>query len=85
MENLIKTAEKSGVALLTAKLDNPFGYGRIIRNNDNVIAIIEEKDLQEEQKKITEINTGVMIIKNEYLFKYLPEINNNNSGEYLYY
>ena len=83
LENLIKTAEKSGVALLTAKLDNPFGYGRIIRNNDNVIAIIEEKDLQEEQKKITEINTGVMIIKNEYLFKYLPEINNNNkSGEY---
>lgn len=83
LENLIKTAETSGVALLTAKLNNPFGYGRIIRTNNNVVAIIEEKDLQPEQKTICEINTGVMIIKNEYLIKYLDELKNNNqSGEY---
>lgn len=71
-------------SVLTAIADNPFGYGRIIRDADgNVTAIVEQKDASDEQKKIQEINTGVMCFKTEALRNALGKIQNNNSqGEY---
>ncbi|MBS4016044.1 MAG: NTP transferase domain-containing protein [Candidatus Latescibacteria bacterium] len=56
--------EKADVALLTAYLQNPFGYGRIVRDqNGKIISIIEEKDADEQTKKIQEINVGVYVFR----------------------
>lgn len=70
--------------LLSAVFSDPFGYGRIIRDSEgNFIDIIEEKDAPEELKNIKEINSGIYIIKNKYLFEGLESLNKDNSqGEY---
>ena len=70
-------------AMLTLNLANPFGLGRIVRDNNQVIAIVEEKDANDEQRKITEINSGVYCVANDILHRYLNNLTNNNAqGEY---
>ncbi len=82
LENLIQNT-KNNVGILTAFYDNPVGYGRIIKYNDKVTQIIEEKDASAEQKQINEINTGIMCLPTPFLHTYLPNLNNNNAqGEY---
>ena len=70
--------------LLTTLLDNPHGYGRIVRNNDgSVTAIVEEKDASAEQRQIREINAGAYIFKYAALQSALARLDNNNAqGEY---
>lgn len=70
--------------LLTAELENPHGYGRILRNADDTLKdIVEEKDADEEIQKIKEINSGIYIFKKELLFSYLKHVDNKNAqGEY---
>lgn len=72
------------IALMTVTLDNPFGYGRIIRNkHDRVTGIVEQKDATDEQKLITEVNTGILAAKAFVLNGLLSSIdNNNNQKEY---
>lgn len=73
----------SRFAMLTLNLDNPFGLGRIVRENDKVVAIVEEKDANDRQKQITEINSGVYCVANDILHKYLNNLTNDNAqGEY---
>lgn len=85
-EKLIKKhiGSKEDLTILTAKIENSTGYGRIIRNDvEQVKAIVEEKDADEQQKMIKEINTGIFCFDNKKLFKYIEEIkNNNNQAEY---
>lgn len=88
-ETIKKLIEKSienkeYATLLTAIYDNPYGYGRIVRDEDgNVEAIVEEKDANEQQKEIKEINAGIYCFDIQELLKALEEINNHNaSGEY---
>jgi UDP-N-acetylglucosamine diphosphorylase/glucosamine-1-phosphate N-acetyltransferase len=71
-------------SLLTAELENPFGYGRIIRNKDGFVErIIEEKDASDEEKRIKEINVGLYVFKSPDLFYALKEIKpDNKQGEY---
>ena len=70
--------------LLSAKVNNPFGYGRIIRDDkNNFKAIIEEKDATDNQKSINEINAGIYIFDNQTLFENINKIkNDNNQSEY---
>ena len=70
--------------ILTMIPKDPFGYGRVIKNDSSLATeIIEEKDASAEQKKINEVFTGIMIIKGEMLLSSLDEVNNNNAaGEY---
>lgn len=70
--------------LLSAKVNNPFGYGRIIRGDkNNFKAIIEEKDATDNQKSINEINAGIYIFDNQTLFENINKIkNDNNQSEY---
>ena len=70
--------------ILTMIPKDPFGYGRVIKDNSGMATeIIEEKDANAEQKKINEVFTGIMIIKGEMLLSSLDEVNNNNAaGEY---
>ena len=70
--------------ILTMIPKDPFGYGRVIKDDSGLATeIIEEKDASTEQKKINEVFTGIMIIKGEMLLSSLEEVNNNNAaGEY---
>jgi len=70
--------------ILTMIPKDPFGYGRVLKNDSGLATeIIEEKDASPEQKKINEVFTGIMIIKGEMLLSSLEEVNNNNAaGEY---
>jgi len=83
IESLLEAQPNGGIALLTVVLDNPMGYGRIVRRNGPVVAIVEQKDATEEQKLIKEINTGVMVATGGDLKRWLSGLNNNNAqGEY---
>ena len=78
-------AEKENAAtVLTAEAPNPFGYGRIIRDDQgNVLRIVEQKDGKPEELKVKEINTGVFCFDNKKLFEALKHVDNNNAqGEY---
>ncbi|MDO8208733.1 MAG: bifunctional UDP-N-acetylglucosamine diphosphorylase/glucosamine-1-phosphate N-acetyltransferase GlmU [Gallionella sp.] len=74
----------SGLTLLTVNLDNPTGYGRIVRNaQGDVISIVEEKDATPEQREIREVNTGILLAPTKYLRKWLAGLRTNNTqGEY---
>lgn len=71
------------LALLTAEVANPSGLGRIVRDGDSVIGIVEEKDCSADQRAITEINSGIMCARSTELKRWLDGVNNNNAqGEY---
>jgi bifunctional UDP-N-acetylglucosamine pyrophosphorylase/glucosamine-1-phosphate N-acetyltransferase len=76
--------QDSALALLTQHLSNPTGYGRIVRDTDGLVkAIIEEKDAAPEQKRIQEINTGIMVLPTNSLKKWLKALSASNAqGEY---
>jgi bifunctional UDP-N-acetylglucosamine pyrophosphorylase/glucosamine-1-phosphate N-acetyltransferase len=83
IENLLEAQPTGGIALLTVELENPMGYGRIVRRNGPVVAIVEQKDATDEQKLIKEINTGVLAATGKDLKRWLSGLNNNNAqGEY---
>ena len=70
--------------LLTTLYDNPHGYGRIVTKNGHFLKITEEKDCNEEERKIKEINAGVYSFESDVLCKYLPKITNNNEQKEYY-
>ncbi|EJS86430.1 bifunctional N-acetylglucosamine-1-phosphate uridyltransferase/glucosamine-1-phosphate acetyltransferase, partial [Pasteurella multocida subsp. multocida str. Anand1_buffalo] len=83
LQTLIAAKPEHGIALLTVVLDDPTGYGRIVRENGNVVAIVEQKDANAEQLKIQEINTGLLVADGKSLKKWLSQLTNNNAqGEY---
>ncbi|MTC29830.1 bifunctional UDP-N-acetylglucosamine diphosphorylase/glucosamine-1-phosphate N-acetyltransferase GlmU [Providencia alcalifaciens] len=83
LQRLVEAKPEGGIGLLTVILDNPAGYGRIIRENGEVVGIIEQKDANEEQRKIQEINTGIMVASGKDFKRWLSQLNNNNAqGEY---
>lgn len=73
-----------GLVLLTVNLDNPTGYGRIVRNaQGDVQCIVEEKDATPEQREINEVNTGILLAPTAQLRAWLGKLGNNNAqGEY---
>ena len=75
---------KNVATILTAEADNPFGYGRIVRNqHEEVLKIVEQKDASDFEQQIKEINTGTYVFDNARLFEALKNINTNNAqGEY---
>jgi bifunctional UDP-N-acetylglucosamine pyrophosphorylase/glucosamine-1-phosphate N-acetyltransferase len=83
LTELIKSSEE-GPSILTTVLDNPFGYGRVKKDSEgNAIAIVEEKDANNEEKQINEIFTGVLCSSKSLLKEALSEISNENAaGEF---
>ena len=85
LTSLIEAASDSGFSLLTAYLDEPRGYGRVIRDdNRNIVAIVEEKDATEEQRNICEVNTGFMVVKADILKRWVGSLNNKNKQNEYY-
>ncbi len=82
---LLNQSTGKTLALLSAELADPTGYGRIIRDaNDDVTAIVEQKDANAEQLEISEINTGVMCLESDKLKSWISEIKANNAQEEFY-
>lgn len=77
-------AQRAGVTVLSATADNPFGYGRIVRDQDGRLAkIVEQKDATEAEREIDEISTGIFAFDNVLLFELLEKVKNDNAqGEY---
>ena len=84
LSDLLALVSDRSMALLTAIPESSSGYGRIVRNAQNqVLAIVEEKDASEEQKAIGEINTGILAVQSSKLHQWLPRLSSNNAqGEY---
>lgn len=76
---------KEGFSLLTVSLDNPQGYGRIVRNKKGLVEnITEEKDASKDIKKIKEVNTGILAVKANLLKNWLSNLDNNNAQKEYY-
>ena len=85
LQILTNKAESSGFSLLSVMMENPFGYGRIIRDSNNsILSIVEQKDASKDELQVREINTGIMAIRGSILKKYLKELEPNNSQGELY-
>jgi len=83
LEQLLAVKQQADLALLTVHLEDPSGMGRIIRQGEQVKAIVEHKDASEQQRQITEINTGMMIMSGQDLKRWLGKLNSDNSqGEF---
>ena len=83
LQKLLDASQASGIGLVTLTLPDASGYGRIVRENGNIQAIVEHKDASDEQRKIQEINTGIYCVSNAKLHQWLPKLSNNNAqGEY---
>ena len=75
----------AGLVLLTVNLDNPTGYGRIVRNEQgDVQSIVEEKDASPEQREIQEVNTGILLAPTASLRDWLANLQNNNAQDEYY-
>jgi len=83
---LINASKKTGIGLVTFDKTNPTGFGRIVRDDkkQKIIKIVEEKDCDPEQKKINEINTGIMCVQSDHLKKWLAQLENNNAQKEYY-
>jgi len=83
LRKLLDATPKNEFAVLTVDMDDPSGYGRIVRDGDKVIGIVEQKDASEAEKAISEINTGVMACPAGKLKRWLNRLSNDNAqGEY---
>lgn len=84
LSQLVALVNDQQLGLLTVDLENPMGYGRIIRNEEGLIeAIVEQKDASEEQLLVPEVNTGILALNASVLHKFIPTLGNSNAqGEY---
>ena len=78
-------ANKDGMSMLTLTVDNPFGLGRIKRDDaGHIIAIVEQKDASDDEQAIREINSGIYCVDNALLHQYLPKLSNDNAQQEYY-
>jgi len=84
LQALIDLVSSKQMALLTVNMDDPSGYGRIKRNSSNLVtSIVEQKDANESELAIQEVNTGIMAVPTENLHLWLPQLSSDNAqGEY---
>ncbi len=83
LRRVIDACKGDDIAVLTVEMDNPYGYGRIVRHNGNVVRNVEEKDANDNERRIREINTGVQCMPAARLKAWLTRLGTNNrQGEY---
>ncbi|NLX18112.1 MAG: bifunctional N-acetylglucosamine-1-phosphate uridyltransferase/glucosamine-1-phosphate acetyltransferase [Desulfobulbus sp.] len=81
----VHRSQGADLTLMTTIVDNPFGYGRIVKDAEgNIQAIVEEKDATAEQRQIREINAGVYLVEREFLFNALQEVGTDNAQGEVY-
>jgi bifunctional UDP-N-acetylglucosamine pyrophosphorylase/glucosamine-1-phosphate N-acetyltransferase len=83
LRRLVDAAGADKLGILTVEQANPFGLGRIVRENGRIVRIVEEKDASETERAIREINSGIMSVPTRRLKNWLSALSNNNAqGEY---
>ncbi len=83
LRKLVDAAGTDKLGILTVEFADPFGLGRIVRENGRIVRIVEEKDATEAERAIREINSGIMVVPTRHLKKWLGALSNNNAqGEY---
>ncbi len=83
LQALVAAAGTDQLAILTVEQDDPFGLGRIVREDGKIVRIVEQKDTNEAERAIREINSGIMVVPTARLKQWLAALQNNNSqGEY---
>ena len=84
LQELSELADAQTLALLTVEMEDPTGYGRIVRNPaQEVVGIVEQKDATQDQLQIQEVNTGFMALSSDNLLSWLPKLSSDNAqGEY---
>jgi len=80
LRRLIAAQPENGIGLLTVELENPTGYGRIERAAGDVVGIVEQKDANQQQLAIKEVNTGILVANAEDLSRWLPALSNDNAA-----
>ena len=83
LKQLVEATGK-GLGLLTATLDRPTGYGRILRSGKKVVGIVEEKDANARQRALREINTGIVVAPTKKLKSWLAKLQNHNAQKEYY-
>ena len=81
---ILVAASADGVAMLTVELDDPTGYGRVVREGGAVKRIVEEKDATPAERAIREVNTGVMVLPTKHLTRWLSRLRDNNAQREYY-
>jgi bifunctional UDP-N-acetylglucosamine pyrophosphorylase/glucosamine-1-phosphate N-acetyltransferase len=85
IDSLLANVTPQSMALLTVKLDNPVGYGRIVRTQSgDVLKIVEQKDASEQEQLINEVNTGILAVKGEQLKSWIHRLDNSNAQQEFY-
>lgn len=85
LNEFIENGIRNPFNLLSFKLENPEGYGRIIRNNkDEFTGIVEERDARDWEKSIKEVNSGIYLVDSKLLFSLLKDLDNNNAQNEFY-
>lgn len=84
LQQLLDSAGKEKLSILTVELDDPTGYGRIVRENGKIVSIVEQKDATESQRAIREVNTGIMVAPTPLLKKWLSTLSNDNAQKEYY-
>ena len=83
LRTLVDKAGKDKLAVLTVNLDDPTGYGRIVRENGQIVRIVEQKDANDTERAIREVNTGIIVAPTKPLKAWLSRLSNDNAqGEY---
>jgi bifunctional UDP-N-acetylglucosamine pyrophosphorylase/glucosamine-1-phosphate N-acetyltransferase len=83
LREMVTLSQAQGIALLTVRLANPAGYGRIVREGGRVARIVEHKDATPDELAINEVNTGIMALPAARLGRWLANLSNANAqGEY---
>jgi len=84
LKRLLDAAGGERLAVLTVELDDPTGYGRIVRNGGNIVGIVEQKDASDVQRAIREVNTGIMVAPTAMLKRWLQTLSNDNAQQEYY-
>lgn len=79
LQALLDIAGKEKLAILTVEMENPTGYGRIVREHGEIVRIVEQKDASDAERAIREINTGIMVVPTTKLKEWLATLSNNNA------
>jgi bifunctional UDP-N-acetylglucosamine pyrophosphorylase/glucosamine-1-phosphate N-acetyltransferase len=83
LKKLVASSRGERLALLSVEMADPTGYGRILRDADKVLAIVEQQDATEAQRRLREVYTGFMAVPSALLKRWLPRLSNQNAqGEY---
>lgn len=83
LQRLLDIAGSNKLGILTVNMDNPTGYGRIVREKNSIKRIVEQKDATDDERAITEVNTGIIVAPTVLLKKWLANLSNKNAqGEY---